>query len=30
VVAGRFKEINPALLILAAIFVIKFAYGVNA
>ncbi|MDD0844466.1 NCS2 family permease [Pseudomonas sp. Gutcm_11s] len=28
--AGRFKEINPALAILAAIFVAKFAFGVNA
>ncbi|WP_137970847.1 NCS2 family permease [Pseudomonas sp. F(2018)] len=28
--AGRFKEINPALVVLAAIFVAKFAFGVNA
>ncbi|WP_043308978.1 NCS2 family permease [Pseudomonas sp. ML96] len=28
--AGRFKEINPALAILAAIFIAKFAFGVNA
>ena len=28
--AGRFKELNPALVVLAAIFVAKFAFGVNA
>lgn len=28
--AGRFKELNPALVILAAIFIAKFAFGVNA
>ncbi|PYC22015.1 guanine permease [Aquipseudomonas alcaligenes] len=28
--AGRFKELNPALVILAAIFVVKFAFGANA
>ena len=28
--AGRFKEVNPALVVLAAIFVAKFAFGVNA
>ncbi|HSX69777.1 NCS2 family permease [Pseudomonas subflava] len=28
--AGRFKEINPALVVLAAIFVVKFAFGANA
>ncbi|HSC83647.1 MAG TPA: NCS2 family permease [Pseudomonas sp.] len=27
---GRFKDINPALVVLAVIFAIKFAYGVNA
>ena len=28
--AGRFKELNPALVVLAAIFIAKFAFGVNA
>ena len=28
--AGRYKELNPALVILAAIFIAKFAFGVNA
>ncbi len=28
--AGRFKELNPALVIRAAIFIAKFAFGVNA
>ncbi|WP_068829129.1 NCS2 family permease [Pseudomonas sp. BMS12] len=28
--AGRFKELNPALVILAAIFIAKFAFGANA
>ena len=28
--AGRFNEINPALLVLAAIFIAKFAYGIAA
>lgn len=28
--AGRFREINPALIVLAAIFVAKFAFGVGA
>ncbi|XQE67769.1 NCS2 family permease [Pseudomonas sp. P3C3] len=28
--AGRIKELNPALVILAAIFIAKFAFGVNA
>lgn len=28
--AGRFRELNPALVVLAAIFVAKFAFGVNA
>lgn len=28
--AGRFKELNPALVVLAAIFIVKFAFGVNA
>ncbi len=27
---GRFKDLNPALVVLAIIFVIKFAYGTNA
>ncbi len=28
--AGRFKELNPALVVLAAIFIARFAFGVNA
>ncbi len=28
--AGRFRDLNPALVILAAIFVVKFAFGANA
>ncbi|WP_237046384.1 NCS2 family permease [Aquipseudomonas alcaligenes] len=28
--AGRFRELNPALVVLAAIFIAKFAFGVNA
>ena len=28
--AGRFKELNPALVVLAAVFIAKFAFGVNA
>ena len=28
--SGRFKDLNPALVVLALIFVIKFAYGTSA
>jgi AGZA family xanthine/uracil permease-like MFS transporter len=28
--AGRFRDLNPALVILAAIFVVKFAFGASA
>ena len=28
--AGRYQELNPALVVLAAIFLAKFAFGVNA